>query len=240
MEIALRIGLIGDYNPQVKAHIAIPKALQLASEAIGCRVEPVWLATRELDTVTERQLSLFDGLWCVPASPYESMDGALKGIRFAREHQVPFLGTCGGFQHALIEYARDVLGLLEADHAESNPEAATQLIAPLSCALVEAKGTINLLEGSRVRDIYGISQVEEEYRCSYGLNPEYRSILEKSEMRITGVDTEGDVRVVELQGHPFFLATLFQPERRALKGQPHPLINAYVQAAVDQKAVIKV
>src|SRR5881397_3066331 len=131
MQNAIRIGLIGDYDTRVKAHLAIPRALELASGGLERRVEPVWLATGELEGATERHLSLFDGLWCVPGSPYESMEGALRAIRFARERGVPFLGTCGGFQHALIEYARDVLGILDADHAESNPGAATQLITPL-------------------------------------------------------------------------------------------------------------
>jgi len=236
MESPIRIGLIGDYNPEVKAHVAIPKALEFASSALDCQVEPVWLATRELAGVDEKHLALFEGLWCVPASPYESMDGALKGIRFAREHGVPFLGTCGGFQHTLIEYARDVLGILDAEHAESNPEAATRLIAPLSCSLAESTGTIDLKEGSRIRAIYGVSRTVDGYNCSYGLNSEYRSMLENGALHITGTDTEGDVRVVELDGHPFFISTLFQPERRALRGEAHPLVNAYVQAVVAAKA----
>ena len=237
MADALHIGLIGDYDSRVKAHLAIPRALALSSEGLDRRVEPVWLGTRELEGATERQLSLFDGLWCVPGSPYESMDGALRAIRFARERGVPFLGTCGGFQHALIEYARDVLGILDADHAESNPGAATRLITPLSCGLVDTEGAIDLREGSRIRAIYGSGRTVEEYHCNYGLNPEYRSMLENGELLITGVDTEGEVRVVELVGHPFFVATLFQPERRALKGEAHPLVDSYVRAVAERSLV---
>src|SRR5436305_12424662 len=122
MTDTVRIGLIGDFNPEVKAHIAIPQALTLASRHVGCDVVAEWLPTPSLESETEQRLSGFDGLWIVPASPYESMEGALLAIRFAREHGVPFLGTCGGFQHALLEYARNVLHLSGADHAESNPE----------------------------------------------------------------------------------------------------------------------
>src|SRR6266567_3461463 len=121
MTNAIRIGLIGDFNSQVKAHIAIPRAVKLAANALGCEAETFWLATPLLEHNPEQLLSAYDALWCVPASPYESMKGALNAIRFAREHGVPFLGTCGGVQHAIIEYARNVLGLTEADHAESNP-----------------------------------------------------------------------------------------------------------------------
>ena len=228
----LKIGLIGDYSPEVTAHVAIPQALALAASGMESEIEASWLATESLaDDIG--QLSSFDGLWCVPASPYRSMEGALAAIRFAREEVRPFLGTCGGFQHALIEYARNVLGMAEADHVESNPTTAMPLIAPLSCSLVEAHGVIKLKDGSNVRRIYGADEIVEQYHCNYGVNARYQSLLESSEMKVTGVDAEGEARVVELAGHPFFIATLFQPERSALSGKAHPLIVAYVQAAAS-------
>jgi CTP synthase (UTP-ammonia lyase) len=236
--VTIRVGLIGDYDPHVKAHRAIPIALEMAGEAAGCVVEAAWLPTETLVPGVERDLEAFQALWCVPASPYVSMEGALRGIRFARESGRPFLGTCGGFQHALIEYTRNVLGYADADHAESNPDAAFPLIAPLSCALREASGTISLKAGSRAQALYGTSEVVEEYNCSFGLAPDYRSLLEGGALSITGVDTEGEVRVVELEGHPFYIATLFQPERRALQGEAHPLVNAYVRAAVESAVAV--
>ena len=136
MDRAVRIGLVGDYNAGVTAHLAIPRALELAGAAICAQVGATWLATEMLDGPAGADLTGFDALWCVPASPYASVDGALRAIRFARETGRPFLGTCGGFQHALIEYARDVLGFTEADHAESNQEAEMPLIAPLACVLI--------------------------------------------------------------------------------------------------------
>lgn len=104
----LHLALIGDYNPDVIAHQAIPVALQQAADRLGVQVHPQWLDT---DTLTAgSQLHRFDGFWCVPASPYRDTEGALHAIRFAREQRRPFLGTCGGFQHAVLEYARNVLG----------------------------------------------------------------------------------------------------------------------------------
>lgn len=225
-----KIGLIGDYSPDVTAHVAIPKALKLAAIETECEVAETWLAT---ETLAENlpQLSGFDALWCVPASPYKSVDGALAAIRFARETGVPFLGTCGGFQHAVIEYVRNVLGFTKADHTESNPETEMPVMSPLSCSLVEKMGTIKLKENSRIRQIYGEREIAEQYHCSFGFNPEYRYLFEKGEMKITGADTNGEPRVVELSSHPFFVATLFQPERSALSGKTHPLILAYTQAA---------
>jgi CTP synthase (UTP-ammonia lyase) len=227
----IRVGLIGDYNPDVPAHRAIPPALTLAARLNGVPVvEPAWLSTLALATEADQKLVRFAGLWCVPASPYASMEGALTAIRYARQNGVPFLGTCGGFQHALLEYARNVLGLTEADHAESNPASSLPLIARLACSLVEQEDRILLAEGSRIRHIYGRAEIKEPYRCSFGLNPRYEAALDDARLRFTGRDVGGEVRVFELVEHPFFIGTLFQPERSALRGDAHPLISAYVQA----------
>lgn len=228
---ALRIGLIGDYSPDVRAHTAIPQALDLAAAGTGYRVKTEWLHTEEIGADVESRLATFNALWCVPGSPYASMEGALRAIRFARERGVPFLGTCGGFQHVLIEYARHVLGWSEADHAESNPTAKMPLVMPLSCSLVGARGIIELQEGSRAMAIYGADETTEQYHCNFGFNPHYHSLFEASALRITGVDKDGEVRVVELEDHPFFIATLFQPELTVLTGVKHPLITAYLQTA---------
>lgn len=229
----LRIGLIGDLDPTVTAHQAIPVALEFAARSIGRTLEPTWVHTATLGPDASRQLSAFAALWCVPASPYENEEGALAAIRFARESKRPFLGTCGGFQHALLEYTRNVLGLRHAEHAETRPEAAMPFIAPLSCALVEQTGTIVFEDGSRLRSVYGATEAKEEYHCRYGLNPRFEKLLEGAALRITGRDRAGEARAVELNGHPFFVATLFQPERSALRGRSHPLVAAYVAAAAS-------
>jgi CTP synthase (UTP-ammonia lyase) len=229
----IRIGLIGDYNPDVKAHIAIPRAVAFASHVKGFDAETFWLPTPLLESLAEEELSTYDALWCVPASPYVSMDGALRGICIAREHGQPFLGTCGGFQHMVIEYARNVLGLTEADHAESNPTAIMTIIAPLTCSLMDVQGTILLLPNTRISNIYGKSETVERYFCNFGLNPEFRSLLEQSEMQITGEDDYGEARVIELAHHPFFIGTLFQPELSAFTNVAHPIIMAYLQAIAE-------
>ncbi len=234
MTQTISIGLIGDFNPEVKAHQAIPQAIALAAESLGCRAEASWLATRQCKSASEDMLASYDALWCVPGSPYENMEGALRAIQVAREYGVPFLGTCAGFHHALIEYARNVLGLAEADHTESNPDATLPLIAPLACSLVEQEGTIFFRPGSRIAAIYGTPGTVEQYHCSFGLNPRYQSVLEQGGIQITGVDSNGEARSIELLMHPFFIGTLFQPERSAFRGVVHPLIKAFIQAARDQ------
>src|SRR5580704_10926309 len=101
MPVNFRVALVGDYNPSVIAHQAIPEALRLSSTTAHA-VEGVWVPTESIRN-PELDLAAYDGFWCVPASPYASMEGALKAIRYARESGRPFLGTCGGFQHAVIE-----------------------------------------------------------------------------------------------------------------------------------------
>ena len=166
-----RIALVGDHDPAVVAHRAIPLALGLAAGASGPPVDWAWVHTSTLVGDVTAHLEMFDGIWCVPASPYANTDGALAAIRVARERQVPFLGTCGGFQHALLEYAGAVWGVAAPAHAELDPSAADPVIAPLTCALVEQAGTIRFEPGSRLLAIYGSDDAVEGYHCSYGLNP---------------------------------------------------------------------
>ena len=236
MNTVRHIGLVGDYNPAVPAHQAIPMALQLAANALAVDIEHEWVPTEEIVDAT--RVMPFDALWCVPASPYRSMDGALCAIEFAREHMRPFLGTCGGFQHAVIEYARNVLGWADAEHAETSPDAARPVITPLACALVEASGVVRFRPRSRIASAYGVSEAAEGYHCSYGLNPVFRAELASGPLRISAEDEAGDVRAVELDGHPFFVATLFQPERAALRGRLPPLVSALVRA-VSARAPVR-
>ena len=231
---AIRIALIGDHDPQVTAHQAIPVALGMAAEHTRRDVQFQWLATEKINT--ETPLHDFDGFWCVPASPYRDMDGALRAIRFAREQRRPFLGTCGGFQHAVLEYARNVLGWADAEHGETSPDAARALLTPLTCSLVEAVDSIHLVEGSLIAQAYEKAEIREGYRCRYGVNPEFEQALLSQQLCAVGHDWSGDLRAVELRGHPFFVATLFQPERAALKGQLPPLVSALINACARQKS----
>jgi CTP synthase (UTP-ammonia lyase) len=236
MPTAARIALIGDYSPAVTAHVAIPKALEASSRHSGVRVEGIWVATGRLADRAEGELESFDGIWCVPASPYASMEGALGAIRFARETGRPFLGTCGGFQHAVIEYARNVLGHARAAHAEVDPEGEMPWIAPLSCSMVEKDGEIVFLPGTRLRAIYGVEQAIETYHCSYGFNPQYAPLLAATAMVVSAVNRGGEPHALELTSHPFFLATAFQPERSGLQGAAHPLIAEFIRAVQRRAA----
>jgi CTP synthase (UTP-ammonia lyase) len=232
-----RIALVGDYNAAVKAHQAIPQALTLASEPEGHLCEWEWLHTSAILDDPSKQLADFHGVWCVPASPYASTQGALAAIRLARQTGLAFLGTCGGFQHALLEYAEAVWGVAKPAHAELDPDAVDPVIAPLSCSLVEQSGEIHFEPGSRLAAIYGIPAAVEGYHCRYGLSSHYSDRLTAGPLHASGHDRAGEIRAVELRGHPFFVATLFQPERSALAGRRHPLVSAFVDAVRERAAV---
>lgn len=224
----LRIALVGDYNSAVIAHQAIPLALDNAAEYVGVTVDYDWLPTTEV--TSPEDMVGYDAIWCVPASPYQNVDGAFLAIRFARENQVPFLGTCGGFQHAVIEYARNVMGWEDAAHAETSREG-RWVIGPLSCSLVEKSDAIELKPGSLIAMAYGQLHIEEGYHCNYGIAETFAEQLSQSPLQPTGWDAQGEIRAVELTDHPFFVGTLFQHERNALKDQAAPLVEALLRAA---------
>jgi CTP synthase (UTP-ammonia lyase) len=224
----LNIALVGDYDPQITAHRAIPLALELAGRHTGHDIRFQWLATNGL--VDDTLLNDFDGVWCVPGSPYRNEDGALRAIRFAREERLPFLGTCGGFQHAVLEYARNVMGWADAAHGETSPGAERALLTPLSCTLVETIDSLQLDAGSLIANAYGRQTAFEGYHCRFGVNPDFEKDLLSQRLHAGARDSAGELRAVELQDHPFFVATLFQPERAALEGRVPPLVRAFVEA----------
>jgi CTP synthase (UTP-ammonia lyase) len=230
MSTSVSVALVGDYDPSVIAHQAIPPALALAGERLGSSVELRWIPTDSI--VDDAPLARFDAIWCVPASPYRSTEGALRAIRLARESGRPFLGTCGGFQHAILEYARHVLGWGDAEHAELAPGAGRHVIAPLACSLVEVSGAVRFVPGSRLAEAYGALEGTEGYHCNYGIAPVMAQALADGPLRATAIDEAGAVRAVELDGHPFFVATLFQPERAALRGVAPPPVVALLRAAL--------
>jgi CTP synthase (UTP-ammonia lyase) len=226
------IALIVDYNPTVLAHQAIPVALERAGREAGGRLTWNWIDTASIGPDINARLAGYTGIWCVPASPYVNAAGAIAAIRYARERHRPFLGTCGGFQHAMLEYAQACWGLAQPAHAEIDPTAVDPLIVPLSCGLVEVADVVRFAPGSRLREIYGCDEATEGYHCRYGVSAQYASYLADGPLRIGARDAVGEIRAVELDGHPFYFGTLYQPERAALAGRSHPLVSAFAAAVM--------
>src|SRR5262249_23029175 len=144
------------------------------------------------------------------------------------------LGTCGGFQHLVIEYARNVLGFTDAAHAETDPYASCLFITALSCSLVGKTMEVTMKAGSRAATACQATRSMEAFYCNFGLNPEHREQLEKSGLEVTGADQYGEVRIMELASHPFFIGTLFVPQARSVQGNPHPLILEFCRAAATR------
>ncbi len=229
----LKVGIIGNFNPNSPSHAATDEALSHAARALSVTLTTSWLPTQQLDDeFSESTLNRFDALWCAPGSPYKSMSGALKAIRFAREKDWPFMGTCGGFQHTLVEFARNVLEIYDAKHEETAPHASRLVISRLTCSLAGQTQSIKITPGTCAHQAYGKEDVVEEFRCSYGLNPAYRSAIGNGGLKIAGVDLDSEVRIVELPDHRFFMATLFVPQLSSRPDMPHPLIIAYLKAVL--------
>ncbi|CAL9333946.1 MULTISPECIES: CTP synthase C-terminal region-related (seleno)protein [Streptomyces] len=227
-----RVALVGDRSPHVRSHTRIPGLLDALRERDGLDLDAYWIPTEDITDATA--VAGFDAMWVVPGSPYRSEAGALTAIRAARTRSIPLLGTCGGFQHVLLEYARNVAGLATAGHAENEPDttAADAVVVPLACSLVGHEGTIHLVAGSRAGTLIGAERSLERYHCNFGASPGHVELLRTHGLRFTGIDADGEVRIAELPDHPFFLATLFQPELAGDGTRPHPLVRGFATAAV--------
>ena len=232
----VRIAVVGDRRSGSEAQDAIEPALAHAGAATGIEAGVTWIDTPSLLDDWEGRLASFDAVWGAPGSPFLSLEGALAGIRWAREQGRPFLGTCAGFQHAVIEFARDVVGA-DACHAEYGEAEGELFIQELLCSMAGHTMGVRLVD-DELRSVYGGGEVSERYYCHFGLNPAYRDELEAAGLRVAGVDaSDGDVRIMRLAGHPFFVLTLFVPQSSSSLNDPHPLIVAFLRAAAGHTAL---
>ena len=244
MSDAVRIGILGDFNIEFRSHHATNDALQHAAAKLELKLESEWIPTPSLlEAGANKVLEGFDGLLASPGSPYESFDGMLKGIEFARTRDWPFLGTCGGFQYTFIECARNVLGLKDADTAENNSRSKNIIIYPVACAVPDRKKNapklsgvvpeIRLRPGSYLQSFYGKDTAVEEFFCNFEVNPEYEWAAIEAGFPVVARGTNSEIRAIESPTHRFFVATLFQPQLSSKPNDPHPLMLAFVQAAHD-------
>jgi CTP synthase (UTP-ammonia lyase) len=222
--------ILGEFAPGFPSHLATNAAIEHSCAAANLRIDARWVSTPLIDDALLEQA---DGLWVAPGSPYLSMEKTLGAIRRARESGLPCLGTCGGFQHIILEQARNVLGFHDAQHAEYDPYASRLIISKLACPLAGREMSLAFEAGSQVAVIYGRTEAEERYYCNFGVAPEVVPLLKRGPLRISGADAEGEIRVVELPGHPFFIGTLFVPQNRSTEAEPHPLVTAFLRAAAD-------
>ena len=226
-----KIAILGEYNADFPPHPATSAAILHSCKFLDAETRGVWVSTEHarLEALQE-----YAGIWVAPGSPYKNFSNTLRAIRYARENGIPCFGTCGGFQHIVIEYARNVLGYKVAHHAEYDPYASNLFVSSLACSLAGRKMKLKFVPGSGVAEIYGSLEVEEQYYCNFGVNPDVVELLMKAPLQIVGSDSEGEIRVVELPHHPFFIATLFVPQLLSRPDCPHPLITAFIGKVVSE------
>ena len=230
----LRIGIIGDYHPQYPSHHATEEALLHSCTKLGVSLEREWIPTVSIRERRDVLISAYSGYWVAPGSP-DDVEAVYSLIQYAREKQIPLIGTCGGFQHLMVEYARNCLQLADAAHEELTPDAAHPLIHKLECSLVGQTGEVTFRLPSRLGEIYQTPAAREQFRCNYGLNPEYQTLIEKSQLKIVASGPSGEPRAVELPDHPFYIGTLFVPQLSSSFESSHPLIDAFVETALRSK-----
>jgi CTP synthase (UTP-ammonia lyase) len=243
---AVQIGIFGEYDPDSPTLPFIEKSIHHASSDLKIAVEVQWLPTDSLlDPELEKKLEAFDGLWAAPGSPYKSFDGMLRGIEFARRRDWPFLATCGGCQYTLIECARNVLGIKDADSAENNSGSKNIVIYPVACAVPDRKPNapklsgkipeIRLRPGSYLHSFYKKDVVTEEFFCNFEVNPEFEWAVIEAGFPIAARGPRGEIRAIESSTSRFFVATLFQPQLSSKPGKPHPIIVEFLRAAAKWK-----
>jgi CTP synthase (UTP-ammonia lyase) len=220
----MRIAALGDRDPAHLTHREIDATLALLGDEVDCG----WVAT---DSAQGRDPDSFDGIWLLPGTPYRDDEAARAAIRHCLDSGTPFLGTCGGFQYACVELARSWAGVSGATSAELDPDGDALVVAPLTCALYGERRTVTPVTGTRLAAICGAEPFEGHHQCGYGLAAAYEAVLADAGVVISAHAPDAGVEGIELPGHPFFLATAFQPQVGCSEsGAVHPLIVALLEA----------
>ena len=245
----VRIAVVGKYTDLVDAYKSVQESLKHGGIANDVGVEIDWLSSEQFEHQTgAERLQAYDGLLIPGGFGPRGIEGMLTAIRWAREHELPFFGICLGLQCAVIEFARNVVGLAESDSsefAESSPD-------PVICLMdsqrnVTSKGGTMRLgaypavlkAGSRSAVIYGATEISERHRHRYEVNNAYRERLEAGGLTLSGTSPDGKlVEMIEIAGHPWFVACQFHPELKSRPMAPAPLFASFIQAAARHAGLI--
>jgi CTP synthase len=245
------IAVVGKYTSNGDAYKSIAEALVHAGIPNSAGVELRWIESDLMETAADPKTLLegADALVVAPGFGGRGIEGKIEAIRHAREGGLPFLGICLGMQMAVIEYARNVLGLEGANSEEMNPNAPHPVIhlLPEQKGVVEKGATMrlgsypcNLVHGSVAAGLYGGTRIEERHRHRYEVNNDYREPLQKAGMLISGVSPDYRlVETIEVPGHAFFVATQAHPEFKSRPNRPHPLFTGLIAAAVARKTAVR-
>lgn len=239
----LQIAIVGDFDLNKASHWATEAALLHAARRARLELVPTWIPTASLSARSvSGDLARFDGIWAAPGSPYQSADGMLRAIEYARSHDVPFLGTCGGFQYALIEFSRHVLALPDADSAETGVFSCNVVITAIAPSAARPSATPQRSGGELVLPIAGSllhglcgAELQGQYFCSFEANRDFEARWEAAGLRVAGRGGAGEMRALWLPSQRFFLGTLFQPQLSSSFERGHPIIEGFARAALAHR-----
>lgn len=240
------VALVGKYIQLHDAYISVVEALKHGGIFSRATVHIKWI---DSETVTpENADELFsdvDGILVPGGFGDRGIDGKIEAIRYARTHGLPFLGLCLGMQLAIVEFARDVVGLKDAHSVELDPQTTNPVIhiMPDQIGIEDIGGTLRLgsypcvlNKESKAYQLYGTEHIDERHRHRYEVNNDYRDQLEEAGMMLSGLSPDGRiVEMVEIPEHPWFIATQAHPELKSRPNRPHPLFRGFVEAALAHK-----
>ncbi|MCX6694794.1 MAG: CTP synthase (glutamine hydrolyzing) [Candidatus Altiarchaeota archaeon] len=236
------IGVVGKYTGLEDAYLSIKESFKHAGLANSCKVNLKWIESEEL---SKKDLKDVDGILVPGGFGLRGIEGKVKAVEYARESKVPFLGICLGLQVAVIEYARNACKLAKANSTEFDDKTPYPVIdyIPEQRSIKKKGGTMRLgaypcevKQGSLASKLYEQSQISERHRHRYEVNPEYVDVLEKNGLVISGLYKEGNLtEIIELPGHPYFIACQFHPEFKSRIEKPAPLFYGLVQAAMKRR-----
>ncbi|RED47612.1 CTP synthase [Seonamhaeicola aphaedonensis] len=241
------IGLIGKYVELQDSYKSILEAFIHAGAAneVKVNIESIHSEYLNSDNI-EVKLAHLDGVLVAPGFGERGIEGKIDAVRFVRENNIPFLGICLGMQMAVIEFARNVLGIKDADSTEMNTATKNAVIDLMEeqKSITDKGGTMrlgawacDLKLGSLVRDIYKAETIKERHRHRYEFNGNYKAQMEAAGMIATGLNPDtGLVEIIEIPEHPWFVGVQYHPEYKSTVANPHPLFVAFVAAALKYKS----
>lgn len=239
------IGLIGKYTKLHDAYLSVAEALHHGGYENGVHVDIRWIESEDLEEQDpETVLGDVDGILVPGGFGVRGVEGKMQAARYAREHDVPYLGICLGMQTAVMEFARDVLGYEDADSAEFNEESTHKVIdfMPDQRGNIPKGGTMRLgaypcaiRSGSILEQAYGKKEIQERHRHRYEFNNEYREAIQLAGMDVTGTSPDGRlVEAVEIPALRFFVGVQYHPEFKSRPNAAHPLFRELVRAAMQK------